>query len=172
MYRDSFYLFCFLKEKDKDTGFTTAIYHETREIKIAMYCTPESIGNPDCQIYFEVSNKVPRLREEVQTDIKIDIEQNLTNIQEDEKTYFYQIFVTDEDGPSPILWSCSRLSEDHAYFLKYEFKNHTLSLIFNKKALFDVKFSGSFEVGCKFNDKYSLKYGKKYEKIQLKIDIA
>ena len=56
MYRDSFFLFCFLKEKDKDTGRTTAIYYETRRIKIGMYCTPESIGNPDCQIYFEVTN--------------------------------------------------------------------------------------------------------------------
>ena len=115
---------------------------------------------------------MPRLPDTIEKEIKIDIGQNLTNIEQDEASYYYEILLRDEDGPSPIYWSCSRLNEVHSYFLKYQFKNKTLSLIFNKKALVDVKFDGSFEIKCIFNDKYSLKHRKQVEKVPLKIEIA
>lgn len=88
-----------------------------------MYCTTESIGNPDCDQFFEVVNQVPRLPEPVKN-ISINIVENTTNILQNETRFFYEFEVTDEDGPFPISPACSvrdlQKSEIELVFLSFD----------------------------------------------------
>ena len=66
----------------------------------------DSIGNPDCKIYFEKINEVPEIFEQpIEETIFFDLTNNLTNALFDSKDdlyYYLSKEANDTDGPGEI----------------------------------------------------------------------